>query len=97
MCVRRCHGRQLGLGSRRRNDALNRSLILMTTTVSGPILNTSLTLLLRFAETVTHVSVPRARRIFTRRSKELLQGNVKRLTNLFERLGHAFDDSTLDF
>jgi hypothetical protein len=87
------HGRhQSELGPRRHNYALYRLLVLVTHTVSRPILDTALTLLLGFGESVTHVSIPRARRVFTRRSEKLLQRNVKCLTNLFKSFCHALED-----
>lgn len=90
------HGRhQSELGPRRYDDALDRLLVLVTHTVSRPILDTALTLLLGFGESVTHVSIPGARRVFTRRSEKLLQRNVKCLTNLFKSFCHAFNDATL--
>ena len=80
------HGRhQSELGPRRYDDALDRLLVLVTTTVARPILDAAFTLLLgRLAQPVTYVSVPCARRVFTRRSKKLLQRNVKGATNLFK-------------
>jgi hypothetical protein len=83
MYWRRRHQHQLR--SRRYDDALDRLLILVTAAVPRSILDTAFTLLLgRFTQSVAYVSVPGTRRIFTRRSKKLLQRNVKRATNLFK-------------
>jgi hypothetical protein len=79
------------------NGTLDRLLILVTHTVSRPILDTAFTLLFRFGESMAHVSVPCTRRIFARGPKKLLQRNVKRLTNLFKSLCHAFNDASLHF
>ena len=83
MYWRRRHQHQLR--SRRYDDALDWLLVLVTATVARPILDTAFTLLLRrLAQSVTDVSVPGARRVFTRSPEKLLQRNVKGATNLFK-------------